>query len=343
MRFRPATIAAPLATATLALGTAAWAADGKLPFVPADRVEALAVTAQATGPIVANDREGSAILHADALAPGETTSGEVTIRNAGDAPGAFTLSPTAATDTGAPPAGPLSGVLDLTVTDISGATPATVFAGKLGALPRVALGTFPAGASHRYRFELTYPAGIPAEIDNAYQGASTSVQFDWDAAAIGGTAGTTPTPSTPTGAGSGAGGATGATGGAGGATGGAAPATSPAAAAAIPATTATSSFGLRLTVARKRPVVNGRLVTAMASTSASRARVTGTVSWKGQRRMELRPTSVKLVEKARAVRLRLPAAAVRGAGRRLTVRLTVTATSGARKATLRRTLRVSSR
>jgi hypothetical protein len=344
MRVRPATIAAPLATATLALGTAAWAADGKLPFVPSDPVKALAVTARATGPIVANDLEGSAILHADALAPGETTSGEVTIRNAGDAPGAFTLSPTAATDAGAPPAGPLSGVLDLTVTDISGATPATVFDGKLGALSRLALGTFPAGASHRYRFELTYPAGIPAEIDNAYQGASTSVQFDWDAVAIGGTAGTTPTtPPTGSGPGAGSGGSTGAAGGAGGAAGGGAPATSPAAAGAIPATTATSSFRVTLVVARKRPVVKGRLVAAMASTGASRARVTGTVSWNGHRRMKLRPMTVKLAPKARKVRVRLPAAAVHGAKRRLTVRLTVTATSGARKATLRRTLRVSSR
>jgi hypothetical protein len=342
MRVRPLTIAAPLATATLAVGTAAWAADGRLPFVPADPVKALAVTAQATGPVVANDLEGSAILHADALAPGETTSGEVTIRNAGDAPGAFTLSPSAASDAGAPPAGPLSGVLDLTVTDISGATPAPVFAGKLGALPHVALGTFPAGAAHRYRFELTYPAGIPAEVDNAYQGASTSVQFDWDAVAIGGTAGT---PSTPgSGSGSGAGGGTGVAGGAGGAAGGGtAPTTSPAAAAAIPATTATASFRVTLALARRRPVVEGRLMTAMASTGASRARVTGTVSWKGHRRMKLRPMTVKLAPKARTVRLRLPAAAVRGAKRRLTVRLTVTATSGARKATLRRTLRVSSR
>ena len=59
--------------------------------------------------------------------------------------------------------------------------------------------------------------------------------------------------------------------------------------------------------------------------------------------MKLRPTTVKLAPKARTVRLGLPAAAVRGAKRRLTVRLTVTAASGARRDTLRRTLRVSSR
>jgi hypothetical protein len=334
MRVRPATIAAPLATATLALGTAAWAADGRLPFVPADPVKALAVTAQATGPIVANDLEGAAILHADALAPGQTTSGEVTIRNAGDASGAFTLSPSAASDIGAPPAGPLSGVLDLTVTDISGATPATVFAGKLGALPRVALGTFAAGAARRYRFELALPAGI----GDAYQGTSTSVRFDWDAVAIGGATGTPTAPAT----GSGSGGATGAAGGSADA-GETVPTTSPAAAAAIPATTASSTFRVTLVVAKTRPVAKGRLVMAMATTGAAQARLTGTVSWKGHRRMKLRATTVSLGSKARKVRLRLPAAAVRGAKRRLTVRLTATATSGTRTATLHRTLRVTSR
>jgi hypothetical protein len=334
MSVRPAAIAAPLATATLALGTAAWAADGKLPFVPADPVKALAATAQATGPVVANDLEGGAVLHSDALAPGETTSGEVTIRNAGDAPGAFTLSPSAASDAVAPPAAPLSAVLDLTVTDVSGLTPLTVFTGKLGALPRVALGTFPAGASHRYRFDLTYPAGIPAEVDNAYQGASTSIRFDWDAVAVGGTAGTPTTPAT----GPGSGGATGAAG-----PSGTIPATSPAAAAAIPAITATSGFRVTLVVGSKRPVVEGLLVTTMASTGASEARVTGAVSWEGHRPMMLRPMTVRLAPTARTVRLRLPAAAVRGARRRLTVRLSVSATSGTRKAALRRTLRVASR
>ena len=57
----------------------------------------------------------------------------------------------------------------------------------------------------------------------------------------------------------------------------------------------------------------------------------------------LEQLGVPLAPRATKVQLRLPAAAVSGPERRLTVRLTVTATSGARKATLRRTLRVSSR
>jgi hypothetical protein len=296
---------------------------------------------------VANDREGGAILSAAALAPGQTTSGEVTIRNAGDAAGAFTLSSSAGADTGAPPTGPLSGVLDLAITDVTGATPVPLFAGKLAALPRVALGTFTAGAQRRFRFELTYPSG-PAAVDNAYQGASTSIRFDWDAVAVGGSARPIPTPLPgPSGAG---------------ATPAAGSAASPARGASTPAGSGSSSgsggattpagangVGGSMTVFRvalggaRTPLVKRRLVTWMSSTTPSKGRITGTVSFSG-RRLKLRPATVKLQAKRRTVRLPLPAAAVRPGGkRRLTVRLKVTATAGARKATISRTLRVTAR
>jgi hypothetical protein len=337
MRPRLVTLAAPVATATLAIGTAAWAADVKLPFVPADRVGALAVTAQSTGPLVANDLDGTAILRSDALAPGETTTGEVTIRNAGDAAGAFTLAPSRAIDAGAPLAGPLSALLDLSVTDVTGATPVPVFSGKLATMRRTGLGTFTAGETHRYRFALSYPAGIAAEVDNLYQGASASVQFDWDATAVGGSSTQTPTPQ-PSGGASGIGARPVATPAV-----PAVPATSPAAAASIPATTATTTFKIRVTGLRRRQVQQGRLITRMSSTAASSARVTGTVSWRGHKPVKLRPATVKLTAKRRTVRLRLPAAAVQGAKRRLTVRLTIAAKTGSRTVTVRRTLHARSR
>jgi hypothetical protein len=79
----------------------------------------------------------------------------------------------------------------------------------------------------------------------------------------------------------------------------------------------------------------------MTSTAPSRARVTGTVTV-GKRRLKLRPISVALTAKRKTVRVMLPKAAVaRGAKRRLTVRLTITATAGGQKATVRRTLRVT--
>jgi hypothetical protein len=319
MRRRLSTLAGPLATATLALGTAAWAATGDVPLAAGDRVRALAVTAQATGPLVANDRDGSAILSAAALAPGQVQTGEVTISNAGDTPGAFALSATGAS-------GPLAHVLDLTVVDATAAT--TVFAGKLASFARANLGTFAPGAARRYRFELGYPAGTAAD-DDPLQGASTSVRFDWDATASAGAArpgGTPVVPSSPLPM---------------------APTTPPAPVATIPATkTAPVPAAAALTVAlgaAARPVANGRLVTWMSSSAPASARVTGTVSFSG-RRLKLRAATVKLTARRRIVRLGLPAAAVAGGtGRRLTVRLVIAATSGGHKVTVKRTLRVTAR
>jgi len=316
---RLTTLAGPLATATLALGTAAWAATGDVPLASGDQPRALAVSAQATGPLVSNDRDGSAIFSAPALVPGQVETGEVTVGNAGDAAGTFTLSATGAS-------GPLADVLQLTVVDATRAT--SVYAGKLSAFRRADLGTFAAGAARRYRFALAYPNGLPA-VDDALQGATTSVQFAWDAVASAGTAqpGPTPAPALP-----------------------AAPAPAPKAAAPAPATSAApapaaaggsaGAFTVALGTAAK-PISKGRLVTWMSSSSAATARVTGTVSFSGKR-AKLRPATVKLTAKRKTVRLKLPAAAVKpGAKRRLTVRLTIAATGGGHKATVKRTLRVT--
>jgi hypothetical protein len=321
MRRRLTAVAGPLVTATLALGTAAWAAAGDVPLTATERARALAVTAQATGPLVSNDRDGSAILSAGALVPGQAETGEVTISNAGDAPGTFSLSAGGAT-------GPLAAVLDLTVVDATGAR--TVFAGKLATFRRADLGTFAPGAARHYRFELGYPAGLPA-ADNLLQGVSTSVRFDWDAVASGAASrpGPTPVPPSPP----------------------PAPVT-PTTPTRPPATTTPSPTPARapapaasaLTVAlgpAPRPVANGRLVTWMSSSTAATARVSGTVSFSG-RRLKLRATTVKLTAKRRPVRVKLPAAAVKpGAKRRLTVRLAIAATAGGRKVTVKRTLRVT--
>jgi hypothetical protein len=322
MRRRLGPLAGPLATATLALGTAAWAATGDVPLAAGDRARALAVGAQATGPLVSNDREGSGILSAGALVPGEVETGQVTIGNAGDAAGAFTLSASGAS-------GPLADVLDLTVVDATDSQ--TVFAGKLATFTRASLGTFAPGAARRYRFELAYPNG-PAVADNALQGATTSVRFDWEAAASGGAAGPNPTPApaTPTPV-------------------VAAPATpaAPATTATAPATTAPAAAAPLSSVAAltvslgtaARPVAKGRLITWMSSSTAATARVTGTVSFSGKR-AKLPAATVNLTDKRRTVRLKLPAAAAK-ATRALTVRLTIAVTAGGRKTTVKRTLRVT--
>ena len=323
MRGRLGTLAGPLATVTLALGTAAWAAAGDVPLATGDRLSALAVGAQATGPLVSNDQDGSAIFSAGALVPGQVETGEVTIGNAGDVPGAFTLSASGAS-------GPLAGVLDLRVVDATASE--TMFAGKLATFTRASLGTFAPGASRRYRFELAYPNG-PAVADNALQGATTSVQFDWDAAASGGAAGPNPTPvpATPTPA-----------------VPAPAAAARPTPAAPAPATTASATTApipsvAALTVSlgtTAKPVAKGRLITWMSSSTPATARVTGTVSFSGKR-ATLPAATVKLTATRRTVRLKLPAAAAKAGAKRLTVRLTIAATAGGRKTTVKRTLRVT--
>ena len=317
-------LAAPASTATLALLGAAWAATGRLPLVESEAHAPLVISARATGPLVANDRDGQAILTAGALRPGVPATGEVTIGNAGDAPGAFTLSSGGVTDG----PGGLSRVLDLTVRDLTTGT--NVYAGKLSAFARVPLGTFAAGVQRRYRFELAYPAGRAATADNALQGATTSVAFTWDAVALSPAPASAPAPApapapaTPSGP---------------------APAAAPAAAGpaapapSVAATPAPAASGVRLALgAAPKPVAGGRLVTWMTSTVPTRARVTGTVTVSGKR-YRLTPATVSLSATRRTVRLPLPRQAA-GRGRRLTVALTVSAGTGRAKVTVRRTLRV---
>ena len=112
------------------------------------------------------------------MAPGETRTGEVTIGNGGDVTGEFALAKSGLADAG----GPLSATLDLTVDEITAGPPTQVYAGKLAAMGTVALGSIAAGGSRSYRFSVTFPQGSAAH-DNALQGASASVQFDWSATA----------------------------------------------------------------------------------------------------------------------------------------------------------------
>jgi hypothetical protein len=236
--------------------------------------------------------------------------------------GVFALSATGAT-------GPLADVLDLTVVDVTAA--ATVFAGKLGSFTRADLGTFAVGAARRYRFVLAYPADRADGEDDALQGASTSVRFDWDAVAAGGASGPgpTPVPAAPAPAPAPVAPAPAAPA-------AVAPAPSVPAAVAAPAAAFTVALG-----AAPRPVANGRLVTWMSSSASATARVTGTVAFSG-RRVALPAATVKLTAQRRTVALKLPAAAVSpGARRQLTVRLAIAASSGAGTVTVKRTLRVT--
>jgi hypothetical protein len=143
---------------------------------------------------ILNSSEGSAVLSASNLKPaGAPAVGTVDIENTGSLAGAFRLSRTAPVDSDA--SNPLSGKLNVTVVDCGvfsgGVAPAcgngddvTKYTG--GTLAQMgtgghaigALGTYAAGEKHRYEFTVQ----LDGSADNAYQGDSSTVEFDFDAA-----------------------------------------------------------------------------------------------------------------------------------------------------------------
>jgi hypothetical protein len=180
---RPKRTLAALSTALVAVGvTAASGAD----FTASS---ANPSNAFSTGTLsINNTKEGSAILTASNMRPGDSTNGTVDIANSGSLSGAFSLSRQAPVDSNS--GTPLSGKLNLVVVDCGafvGATQPTcgdsddvtkytgTVAGMTGAQ---ALGTYAGGEKHRYKFTVT----LDSTAGNAYQGATSTVEFDWAAA-----------------------------------------------------------------------------------------------------------------------------------------------------------------
>ncbi len=136
-----------------------------------------------------NSKDGSAILTASNMKPGDSASGSVTIANTGSLPGTFMLAKSNLTNPKLGTGGEkLSDQLDVVIRD--GST--TVYSGKLGAMGSITLDgdtaitapwtqQFGASgsptASHSYDFTVT----LPSATGDAYQGTSTSVQYDWNA------------------------------------------------------------------------------------------------------------------------------------------------------------------
>jgi hypothetical protein len=136
---------------------------------------------------IANSKEGTAVLTASNLRPaGPEAVGTVDIENDGSLDGTFSLSRTAPVDSD--PANPLSEKLNLVVVDcgeFAGATApdcgdgddTTVYDGTLDAMGASALGSYGGGEKHRYEFTV----GLDGSADDAHQGATSEVQFDFDA------------------------------------------------------------------------------------------------------------------------------------------------------------------
>lgn len=136
---------------------------------------------------ILNSNDGTAVLSATNLRPaGPAAVGTVDIENTGSLSGDFTLSRTAPVDSDA--TNPLSAKLNLTVVDcgtFSSGTPACgdgddvvqYSGGTLAQMGTTALGTYAAGEKHRYRFTVQ----LDGIAGNAYQGDSSTVEFDFDA------------------------------------------------------------------------------------------------------------------------------------------------------------------
>jgi hypothetical protein len=119
------------------------------------------------------------------MKPGDVRTGTVTIQNTGDLSGDFNLSMVKTADVPGANGGSLFDALSLKIDDGTN----TVYDGDLEDFPSsptpLALETFAPGESHTYTFTVTFPDGGTPESnstgDNAYQGSSTTVEFDWTA------------------------------------------------------------------------------------------------------------------------------------------------------------------
>jgi spore coat-associated protein N len=137
---------------------------------------------------ISSTKDNAAILTVGNMRPGDPAStGLVDIGNTGSLSGNFTLAHTTPNDSDT--ANPLSGKLNLVVADcgtFSGTTPPSctgatpLYSGTLADMPGtpVSLGAFAGGVKHRYQFSVS----LDSTADNAYQGDSSSTEFDFNAA-----------------------------------------------------------------------------------------------------------------------------------------------------------------
>ena len=113
------------------------------------------------------------------LGPGASVSGNATIANTGALRGYFYLTQSRLTDTVGPRGGALSGVLRLTVTDVtSPGAPRQVYSGPFAAMGAEPVGFIAPTAARRFRFE----ASLPRDADPpGLEGSATSVRYVWSA------------------------------------------------------------------------------------------------------------------------------------------------------------------
>ena len=128
------------------------------------------------------------------MRPGDEISGTLTLGNTGDKAGRLLLSRVNLVESPGLGGGRLSDVLTLRVEDITSGAPADVVIGTLRGMQNVLLRDLPGGATRTYRFVVGFPDGGPGGADNAYQGGSVRMDYEWLTEAIAPAATPTPRP-----------------------------------------------------------------------------------------------------------------------------------------------------
>jgi hypothetical protein len=120
--------------------------------------------------LLLNTADGQVVVAANALLPGQTERGTLTLTNAGTVAGEVSVDGIGLTDVPGMP--PLSAALTVTFSDIDSGT--ELWSGPIAALSTasVSLGTLAAGMSREYEVAVTYPA---AAADPGLQGAQATL------------------------------------------------------------------------------------------------------------------------------------------------------------------------
>jgi hypothetical protein len=172
----------PIAT-LLGLAGLAAVALARVDSAPAERASAVAATGSFQ---ISNSRDGAPIFATRNLAPGASADGTVTIENTGTEPARLVLHRGEVVDSPGLGGSVLSERLRLSVVDITGPSPRTLYAGPLATMPDQAVGELSPGEARTFKFTATLPETGEPSLENAVQGASTTVSYAWSAEAAGG-------------------------------------------------------------------------------------------------------------------------------------------------------------
>jgi len=160
--------------AVAALAAVALAQVGR---APATR----ATTIAASGSFeVTNSDDGQPIFAAADIAPGGSAEGTVTLEGTGSEAAAIVLRRGQIEDTPGLGGGVLSDRLRVSVVDVTApASPRTVYTGPLASMPEQEAGELAPGEARTFEFTATLPDGGGPDVQNAVQGASTTVAYTW--------------------------------------------------------------------------------------------------------------------------------------------------------------------